>query len=224
MLHWIDKWIINENVFPYITYFNNACELLLYSSQFKYGAKLWWFHIVIRLQSWELGSYRFWLFGWAHGADMGEHWWLLESGRWLRLLALEERVSSAPHSWLQNRHCLECLLGKQGIVHHHQLYIIMNCASSAIVDHQELCTTTKLRCPLQCGPSDDQLGKVTPGKDLPWSAPGHAGPKMLLSSLWYPTRASPSQWSTVPVHKNYLSSCIKQQLTLRDFCFLLVTW
>lgn len=70
----------------------------------------------------------------------------------------------------------------------------------------------KLRCPLQRGPSDEQPGKVTPGKDLPWSAPGHAGPgsRRPLSPLWYPPRASPSQGSTVTVHKSYHSSCIKQ--------------
>lgn len=131
---------------------------------------------------------------------MGEHWWLLESGRWLRLLVLRESVSSAPHSWLlTGTACNSCLENKV-------LYIIMN-----------------LRCPLQCGPSDEWLGNITSGKGLPWSGLGHEGSRRLLSSLWYPTRASPSQWSIVTVHKNYLSSCIKQ-LTLRDFCFLLVTW
>lgn len=66
-------------------------------------------------------------------------YWNLESGRWLRLLVLEERLNSAPHSSPQNEHCLENEL----------LYIKM-----------------KLRCSLQCGPSDEELGKGTPGQDL----------------------------------------------------------
>lgn len=141
-------------------------------------------NIAIRLQSWELGSYRFWLLAWTHGADLGEHWWLLGSGTgiwnlvggsgfwcWRRdstlLLTLHLRTSTA---WKTS--CCTSKWSWDAL-----------CSVVLVMKSWEKAPQDKICC-WMCRPTF----------------------KNSLKSPRYPTRASPRQWSSDRAQKSFLPS------------------